>query len=54
MYFYEVSMCVILNFCAFNFFFLEKNKESGIKKCLLNIGLMGAINAFCLFDEMDL
>ena len=42
MYFYEVSMCMILNFRAFNFFFLEKNIESGLKKCLLNIGLMGA------------
>ena len=40
-YFYEVSTCLILNFRAFNFFF-EKNKESGMKKCLLNIGLKGA------------
>lgn len=40
-YFYEVSTCMILNFRAFNFFF-EKNKESGMKKCLLNIGLKGA------------
>ena len=40
-YFYEVSTCMILNFRAFKVF-LENNKESGMKKCLLNIGLMGA------------
>ena len=46
-YFYGVSTCMILNFRAFNSFFLEKNKESRIKKCLLNIGWW-ELNAFCL------
>ena len=40
-YFYEDSTCIILGFCVFNFF-SEKNKESGMKKCLLNTALMGA------------
>lgn len=39
-YFYEVFMCMILGFCVINFFFFEKSKESGMKICILNIGLM--------------